>query len=663
MNSLIKKIFIANRGEIARRIAITANKLGCSVACISEKSLPPKYLSDYIDDFIKVDKAPVSLFLDADKMIELAKNCGADAIHPGYGFLSENARFAKKVSEAGLVWIGPSHDAIEKMAHKSQALDIALNLGVPCNESLSLPSIDEGSILKATKPLRFPLLIKAALGGGGKGMRVVTDKEKLLEEVKRAHSEAKHAFGDGTLLVEHFVEHARHVEVQVLGDKHGNVITLGDRDCSIQRRYQKIIEEAPAPDLHPDTRRKLHEHARLLAQSVNYYSTGTVEFLVDSQKGSLVEQPFYFLEMNTRLQVEHPVTEAVFGLDLVDWQIRIANGEAIPNDLMNISPKGHSIEARIYSEDPENNFFPSPGVIVNFQPYYGHGVRWDIGLDEQDEVTSEYDPMVAKVIVHSLDRFSAIKLLSDTVEKTCFLGPKNNLHFLKSICGDSDFINFVISTNFLNTHTNKLLEDCNETQKKLENKAQKIFDILETSGSILGYKRTKNISVLDRSLEIYSTLNLPKISAVVDQIDIINESHTSVGSRPNSSFLFGKGFFSDIKEQFYYGSVLEDGSKAVFCQIAGNLYSYKSNRKKRKDYKNVGSSLETAGIVAPVPSKVFKVLVKKGDSVLPGEVITILDSMKTEFKIKAHRAGVIDKIFVTEGEQVENGQLLIKLKQ
>ena len=350
----MKKLFIANRGEIAARIAQSAKKMGIQTATITSKHKTPKFLEGLIDSWIKVDDDSSQTYLNEDLMINLAKESGSCAIHPGFGFLSEKASFAKKVEESGLIWVGPSNKSIEEMASKAEAREIAAAAGVPLVPGLeNISSNDE--IIELGESAGYPLLITAALGGGGKGMRVVESTEEILTSIDRARSEALNSFGDDKIIVEKYITNPRHVEVQVLADKHGNVAILGDRDCSVQRRHQKIVEEAPATHIHQKLE-KMHLAAKQLSEKVSYVSAGTVEFLLDASVDDSVEQKFYFLEMNTRLQVEHPVTEMIFGLDLVAWQLRIAEGEKLSSEVLNAKPQGHSIEVRLYAENCLDNF-------------------------------------------------------------------------------------------------------------------------------------------------------------------------------------------------------------------------------------------------------------------------------------------------------------------
>jgi len=654
----MQKIFIANRGEIARRIAMTAKRLGIKTVCITERRIPPRFLADYVDEFIHVEKESVALYLDPEFLIEKAKSVGADAIHPGFGFLSENAGFAKQVQDSALIWIGPLPKTIKQMAHKSEAREFAVRAGVPCIAGRALSRLDQKELLKTVKGLQYPLLVKAALGGGGKGMRIVDEESSLWEEASRAFSEAKSAFGDGTLLIEHFVKQARHVEVQVLGDKHGTVITLGDRDCSVQRRYQKLIEEAPAPRLHSETRKKLHESAKRLAAAADYESAGTVEFLLDAAGGHDREQDFFFLEMNTRLQVEHPVTEAVFDVDIVEWQLRIAQGEAIPEEMGKLKPKGHCIEARIYAEDPQNGFFPSPGIVACFDPFFAPGVRWDLGLDRIDEITSDYDPMIAKVSASGATRLEAIDNLAQSLKKSCFLGPRNNIAFAVELLNHERFKKFEITTHFIADHLASLNQACQEGREKWQKLADLVMEQLSCRTSLLSNAQSSN-QVLARSQAIFSRGVAPK--SAKSHFTILDESLLTHQRFPGTSFLTGSGVFSKDGPTFFYGRIKARVGHRIILDIEGALFEKElSSKKERSDFK-----LDEDGntIQAPVPGKVLKIIKRAGATVKKRETLMILDSMKMEFKVVSSRDGRIANILVTEGDQVQGGQKLIDFEE
>ena len=467
----IRRVFIANRGEIVRRIAETAKKIGVETVCLAEGN-PPAYLLGLVDEFIPVKEENVSLYLDAKSLLAFAKDSGCDSVHPGFGFLAENTEFASLVEKSGLVWLGPKSDVIKLMADKSAAREIAEKSYVPCLRGLNhfvYKDKNHTSILDDfCEKASFPLLIKAAFGGGGKGMRVSEDKEALLANLETASREAMSSFGNDTLVIEEYVPESRHVEVQVVGDEFGQIKILGDRDCSVQRRHQKIIEEAPAPFLSDSLRKALHKAAYNLAKGISYTSCGTVEFLVpwSMEKNTSFEDKFYFLEMNTRLQVEHPVTEEIFGLDIVELQFEIASGKKMGKEILDKSSQGHSVEARIYMEDPKRNFLPIPDFVAGFLPYQQNGIRWEIGIDQAEKVTGKFDPMIAKVVGTGRTREEACSLLRLALEKTFLGAESHNLSLLWEIFSDELFLNSSVSTSYLKHNLPRLLESISRREEK-----------------------------------------------------------------------------------------------------------------------------------------------------------------------------------------------------
>lgn len=431
---LFNKVLIANRGEIAVRIIRACREMGiATVAVYSEVDRQALHVR-LADEAILIGPATAAeSYLSIDKVVEAARAAGAQAIHPGYGFLSENAAFAKAVKDAGLVFIGPPPEAIETMGDKAGARARMQSAGVPIVPGYQ--GVDDlDHLLSAANEIGYPVLVKAVAGGGGKGMRVVTNLEEFEEAVGAARREAIHAFGNGRLIVERYISHAHHIEFQVLADQHGNVIHLFERECSVQRRHQKIIEETPSPLLNEALRKKMGAAAVAAAQAVGYQNAGTIEFIVDPETRS-----FYFLEMNTRLQVEHPITELVAGLDIVQWQIRIASGETLPFKQEELSQRGHAIECRLYAEDPTNNFLPATGTLLRFIEPKGPGVRVDSGVSSGDVITIYYDPLIAKVITYAEDRTAVIQKMRSALKDTVILGVTTNLQFLQDVLAHQDF--------------------------------------------------------------------------------------------------------------------------------------------------------------------------------------------------------------------------------
>jgi 3-methylcrotonyl-CoA carboxylase alpha subunit len=432
---MFNKILIANRGEIAVRIIKACREMGIrTVAVYSEADFSASHVR-LADEAWLIGPAPVTdSYLCIDKILDVARQTQVDAIHPGYGLLSENSRFANDAIEAGFVFIGPSPKAIEIMGDKSAARILADRIGVSVVPGYDGDSQTNNFLVQKAGELGFPVLIKAAAGGGGKGMRVCWNKSSFSDLADAARREAVHSFGNDRLVIEKFIPKAHHIEFQIIGDQYGHTIHLFERDCSVQRRHQKIIEESPSPLLNKDLRSKMGAEAVKIASSVGYYNLGTVEFLFDPES-----QQYYFLEMNTRLQVEHPVTELVTGLDLVKWQIRIASGEPLPLSPDSITQRGHAIECRLYAEDPENRFLPASGKILRFDEPAGPGIRVDSGIKSGDEITFYYDPLIAKIIVLDDDRKAAITKMINTLSDTVLLGLTSNLDFLKEVLAHKEF--------------------------------------------------------------------------------------------------------------------------------------------------------------------------------------------------------------------------------
>ncbi len=440
----IKKLLIANRGEIARRIMRSASEMGIiTVAVYSSADKNSRHVLE-ADEAYFIGEAPSSeSYLRMDKIIETARLAGADAIHPGYGFLSENAAFAAAVREAGLIFVGPSPESIMSMGDKLRAKETARKSGVPLvpGSPAAIETVEEA--IAVSKNTGFPLLIKASAGGGGKGMRIVEEESQLENEMQMAMNEARAAFGDPTVFIERYVQNPKHIEIQVIGDQHGNVVHLFERDCSIQRRHQKVVEEAPSGILTPEIREAMGRDAVNLAKTCGYYSTGTVEFIMDEKLN------YYFLEMNTRLQVEHPVTELITGLDLVKEQIRVAEGHHLSEQVTNASIRGHAIEIRICAEDPANQFLPDVGKLEHFKAPGGPGIRLDSGYEEGDEIPIFYDPLMAKLIVYAEDRPAAIRRMGRAIEKFDLRGVASTLGFCHWVMHHPDFQGGWFDTHFI----------------------------------------------------------------------------------------------------------------------------------------------------------------------------------------------------------------------
>ena len=463
MKRMIQKILIANRGEIALRIMRTARRMHINtVAVYSEvdKSAPHVL---YADEAYCIGPAPSSeSYLVKEKIIEVAKQSGADAIHPGYGFLSENAEFAKMVNNAGIIFIGPGVDAITVMGSKLAAKETVKNYNIPMVPGTEEAISDVNNAKKIAESIGYPILIKASAGGGGKGMRIVEDSTSFDEQLQRAMSEAQNAFGDNAVFIEKYISSPRHIEIQILADTFGNTVHLFERECSIQRRHQKVVEEAPSSVLTPSIRQEMGEAAVRVAQSCQYVGAGTVEFLIDEKLN------FYFLEMNTRLQVEHPVTELITGIDLVEQQIRIAQGESLPFSQEELKITGHAIELRVYAEDPKNDFLPSIGTLTTYQKPRGEGIRVDDGFREGMTVPIYYDPMISKLIAYGKTRTEAIAKLKEAISNYNIEGIQTTLPFGKYVCDHSAFVSGQFDTHFVKNHFSpQYLEEYEMTEKQI----------------------------------------------------------------------------------------------------------------------------------------------------------------------------------------------------
>ena len=454
---MFRKVLIANRGEIAIRIMRACKELGIKTVAVYSEADKNSLHVQHADEAIHIGAAsPKESYLNADVLIRVALDSKADAIHPGYGFLSENASFAGMVAAAKLTFIGPSADSIRAMGDKAESKRMMKQAGVP-----TVPGVEglesESDFKKAAKEISYPVLVKAAAGGGGKGMRVINEEREVGESIESARREALNAFGDERLLIEKYIPNAHHIEFQVFGDQHGHLVHLFERECSVQRRHQKIIEETPSLLLTPELRAQMGEAAVAAAKAVSYYNAGTVEFIFDATNSTLREPQggaFYFLEMNTRLQVEHPVTELTTGLDLVHWQIRVAAGEKFPYSQEQLSQHGHAIECRIYAEDPANGFLPSTGKLLQYIEPRGPGIRVDSGFRAGDEVMHFYDPLLAKLIVHAENRETTIQRMQAALREYVVHGVITNIDFLQAVLSHPDFTNGEVTTRWVENHFN-----------------------------------------------------------------------------------------------------------------------------------------------------------------------------------------------------------------
>ena len=634
----IETLLVANRGEIARRIFRTAKSMG--IICIAIYTD-----ADKNEPFVKEADKAIRLstnYLDQKEIIDAAKRSNSDAIHPGYGFLSENASFAKAAIEENIIWIGPSSEAIESMGDKITAKKIAQEADVP-----TLPSSND---LNDSSSIGFPLLVKAAAGGGGKGMRIVANENDLPEAIAAAQREAKNAFGDERVFLERYIPKSRHIEIQILGDSHGNLLHLGERECSIQRRHQKIIEESPSSAINEEQRKLITDAALRMGKSLAYQSAGTVEFLLDDETGD-----FFFLEVNTRLQVEHPVTEAVTGIDLVREQIKISSGEAVSFTQEDLVPIGHAVEARLYAEDPSKEFLPATGEILAFSPPEEPDVRWDSGVEKGSFVGVEFDPMLAKVISHGSSRTEAILNLARALEKLHLAGITTNRNFLVSTLRHNKFLKGETTTDFI---------DSNSPEPNLQLTEEDIKKAAITVALWLQNKNRKNAIVLKSIPSGWRNGRLP--SQEVSLLYSGEKVTVSYKTKRDGSFVFDNGSTATINhcsaehiEAEVDGeritSLITEGKESIHLQTSQGTVSFEILPR----FEPPVLQIAEGSLVAPMPGVVLEIRVSNGDTVSAGDTLLTLEAMKMEHHVKAPYKGTVTEILVSENQQLDNGVPLL----
>ena len=659
--TIIHKVLIANRGEIAVRILKTLKKLGIgSVAVYHALDADAQHVR-LADEALSLGGGELrDTYLNIDKIIRLANKAGADAIHPGYGFLSENPLFAEACEANGIVFIGPEAATMRLMGNKISARNHAVRCGLPVTQGISGTKEE---ILAKADSIDFPLLVKAAAGGGGKGMKIVYRSQELAEILETASREALNYFGDATVYVEKFIEEPRHIEIQVLGDNYGNVVHLFERECSIQRRYQKIIEESPSPTLTQEVREKMGEAAVNICRDIGYRSAGTIEFLVDKNLH------FYFLEMNTRIQVEHPVTEMVTGIDLVEEQLMIAQGNPLRMQQSDIKQHGHAIECRIYAEDPLHNFMPSPGNITNYHWPVQENIRIDQSIDCPTEIFSLFDPMISKLIAWGNDRNTAMFSLETALQQYIIQGIKTNIPYLRQLLKHPSFALNQISTKFCDEHTAKLVEALQQPKSNaLYHQATVSFLIYQSHKSRLqpmktvwneiGYWRQHmafDVQVDERILSVEMIENKPDAWLVAIDGEKISarlhafEHHSIVIETESTVY---KAFLSDNEEGL------------TLVSLAGE--SFTINRKDQLndsiDYSLTDSAEDAGNLFSPMPGKIIKVNVTEGEVVKRGTILLVVEAMKMENNIVASQPAIVEKVNVKVGEMVNVKTQLIHLK-
>ncbi|MEV6959786.1 acetyl-CoA carboxylase biotin carboxylase subunit [Streptomyces sp. NPDC051207] len=633
---MFETVLVANRGEIAVRVIRTLRALGVrSVAVYSDADADARHVRE-ADTAVRIGPAPAAeSYLSVERLLEAAARTGAQAVHPGYGFLAENAGFARACAEAGLVFIGPPADAIALMGDKIRAKETVQAAGVPVVPGSSGSGLDDGQLAEAARGIGMPVLLKPSAGGGGKGMRLVRDEALLAEEIAAARREARASFGDDTLLVERWIDRPRHIEIQVLADGHGNVVHLGERECSLQRRHQKIIEEAPSVLLDGATRAAMGEAAVQAARSCGYRGAGTVEFIVPGGDPS----SYYFMEMNTRLQVEHPVTELVTGLDLVEWQLRVAAGEPLAFGQDDVRLTGHAVEARICAEDPARGFLPSGGTVLRLREPQGDGVRTDSGLTEGTEVGSLYDPMLSKVIAYGPDRATALRRLRAALAETVTLGVQTNAGFLRRLLAHPAVVAGDLDTGLVEREVDGLVGG-DVPEEVYEAAAAVRLDALRPRGD--GWTDPFSVPTGWRLGGQPKPLSFP-LRAQGDPV-----THTPRGTHT-------------VTEDRV--TVTLDGVRHAFHR-AGDWLGRDGDAWHVRDHDPVAASLTRAAhggadsLTAPMPGTVTVVKVAVGDEVTAGQSLLVVEAMKMEHVISAPHAGTVAELDVTPGTTVAMDQVL-----
>ena len=665
---IFNKILIANRGEIAVRIIRAAKDLKIKIVAVystADRNAPHVEQAD--ESYALGGNDLSETYLNIDKIISIASTSGCEAIHPGYGFLAENPAFVKACDKAGIIFIGPSAKGILLMGNKIESRAFVQKTGIAITEGITG---DAKTLSEKASKMKYPILVKAAAGGGGKGMRIVEDHKDLQEILESTSREAASYFGDGTVYIEKYIQQPRHIEVQVLGDNYGNVVHLFERECSIQRRFQKIIEESPSITLNTEVRKALGKAAVRIAREIGYNSAGTVEFLVDQDLN------FYFLEMNTRIQVEHPVTEMVTGIDIVREQLLMASGKKLDLKQEDISQKGHAIECRIYAEDPENGFLPSPGCMSLYSEPVGEGIRVDSGINMAARVESFYDPMIAKLIVWGENREKAKLKMIKTLDDFIIHGIKTNISYLKFLLKQKAYKDNKISTSYCDEHSNEILELIQKKKKNQSNLlpliASFLFDDL----------RNSMVHIDQEPMSVWRKLGFWRdvfyLKAQVDSEEIsISVKHGScnnyvfqIGDKNQNISIIdvGKSGISlstcEGPQSFY----VSRNDKAIYSvTYNGFVYEIKRNEVLPEEENLFGNDVQGPGssqgnITSPMPGKLIKMNVKKGDLLDKGTTIVVVEAMKMENHIKAPFDSKVLEVKAKEGAMVDGSEILLVLE-
>ena len=663
MNSKrINKVLVANRGEIAVRIIKTLRKLHiASVAIFADNDADALHRRMADEACPLGNGALKDTYLNVRKIIDAALDSGADAIHPGYGFLSESPELAEACQANNLIFIGPDAQSMRLMGNKIEARKVAVEYGIPVTFGMMG---SHAEILHEADALPYPVLIKAAAGGGGKGMHIVWEKADLKDELERASREAEKYFGDGTVFIEQYIENPRHIEVQVLADHFGNVIHLHERECTIQRRYQKIIEESPSPTLTEAKRHEICDTAVKLCKAIGYRNAGTVEFLVDSDLN------FYFLEMNTRIQVEHPVTEMRTGIDIVEEQIRIARGKEMGWTQDAIQPQGHAIELRIYAENPENGFLPTPGKVTAYHEPQVRGARVDSSIDGVCNISEAYDPMIAKLSCHAKDRQSAIETAQHALKEFIIQGLTTNKAYLWEVIKNQDFVDNRIDTSFCATHQEALLKALNDSRDCLN------VDDIAIAFLVYDFGKRHFEAQAENVWEQIGYWRYHMQLTVDVEGHPVPISITDAEARRIKGVVDGKPFAAEFiaHEGHQLKLMLNGRTEVIYCSINDeqktivnfhglNFTCYRVDQLNDSvDYAQKADSNDKARLVSPMPGKVVKINVKEGDEVGEGTIMIVVEAMKMENNIVAAGKAKVKKLLVAEGQMVDNKMQLLELE-
>ncbi|MBX3493160.1 MAG: acetyl/propionyl/methylcrotonyl-CoA carboxylase subunit alpha [Parvibaculum sp.] len=661
---MFKSLLIANRGEIAVRVIRTARRMGLkTIAVYSDADANAFHVAE-ADEAYRIGPAPAAeSYLRMEAILDAAARSGAGAIHPGYGFLSENAAFAEACEKAGVVFVGPPPAAIRAMGLKDAAKALMEKARVPVVPGYHGDNQDADFLAQQAGKIGYPVLIKAVAGGGGKGMRRVDDPAQFAKELASAMREAGAAFGDERVLVEKYVARPRHIEIQVFADAHGNAVSLHERDCSLQRRHQKVIEEAPAPGMPPEMREAMGKAAVAAAKAIGYRGAGTVEFIADASAG-LKADGFWFMEMNTRLQVEHPVTEAITGLDLVEWQLRVAAGEHLPLAQKDIPLNGHAVEVRLYAEDPAKKFFPSTGRLARLRaPENMPHVRMDMGVREGDAVTMFYDPMIGKIIAHGETRRIALRTLRGFLARMEVAGPKTNLGFLIETLGHDAFIEGDIDTGFIDRHLDALVPPAEPSPRILALAAAAYLQTRARAAAadpwsatdqwVLGGRRAETVDLV-----VGGTQHLLKIEPDAADASIvrINDGAATVS---NAAMTADGTLSATVDGTRLAAACVANGSGFTLIH-EGIATEFAVVNPLDVD---VDAGVDTGALKSPMPGKIVQVLVEAGATVKRGTALVVMEAMKMEQTLLAAADGKVASVNVAVGDQVEAGAALVAFEE